>query len=76
MKKGGTFYLYKKEPYLQNIMIGVGCELKTGNPVDLDASAMMLGSNGKLPADEFFIFYNNLKSPDGAVQHTGDNRTG
>ncbi len=76
MKKGGTFNLSKKEPSLQKIMIGVGWELKTGNPVDLDASAMMLGTNGKLPADEFFIFYNNLKSPDGAVQHTGDNRTG
>ncbi|MCL4103867.1 UNVERIFIED_CONTAM: hypothetical protein GTU68_029184 [Idotea baltica] len=32
----------------------------------------MVGSNGKLPKDENFIFYNNLKSPDGAVEHTGD----
>jgi tellurium resistance protein TerD len=31
---------------------------------------------GKLPADEYFLFYNNLRSPDGAVVHQGDNRTG
>lgn len=57
-------------------MIGLGWELKTTSLMDLDASVFMLGENGKLPADEFFVFYNNLKSPDGAVQHTGDNRTG
>jgi len=36
----------------------------------------MLGANGKIPADEYFVFFNNLKSPDGSIQHTGDNRTG
>lgn len=76
LKKGGRFNLTKKEPSLKKIMIGLGWELKNGNNVDLDASVFMLGDNGKLPADEYFVFYNNLKSPDGAVQHTGDNRTG
>lgn len=76
LKKGGRFNLTKKEPSLKKIMIGLGWELKNGNNVDLDASVFMLGANRKLPADEYFIFYNNLKSPDGAVQHTGDNRTG
>jgi len=42
----------------------------------LDASIFMINSKGKLPQDEYFIFYNNLQSPDGAVKHTGDNRTG
>jgi tellurium resistance protein TerD len=36
----------------------------------------MLNAVGKVPQDEYFVFYNNLRSPDGAVQHTGDNRTG
>ena len=27
-------------------------------------------------SDQDFIFYNNLKSTDGSVQHSGDNRTG
>ena len=76
LKKGGRFNLTKKEPSLKKIMIGLGWELKNGNNIDLDASVFMLGGNRKLPADEYFIFYNNLKSPDGAVQHTGDNRTG
>ena len=57
-------------------MIGLGWDLKTVNQLDLDASLFMLSNDGKLPADEYFVFYNNLRSPDGAVQHTGDNRTG
>ena len=76
LKKGGSFNLSKKEPGLEKIMIGLGWEVLQGNQLDLDASVFMLGANGKLPQDEYFIFYNNLKSPDGAVQHTGDNRTG
>ena len=43
---------------------------------DLDASAFMLGKNGKVRKDEDFIFYGNLKSADGSVRHTGDNLTG
>ena len=44
--------------------------------LDLDVSVFLLGPDGKLPQDEFFIFYNNLRSPDGTVVHEGDNRTG
>ena len=36
----------------------------------------MLGENKKLPADEFFVFYNNQQSPDGAVESSGDDLTG
>ncbi len=76
LKKGGSFNLTKKEPSLKKIMIGLGWEMKSGASLDLDASVFLVGPNGKLPEDSFFIFYNNLKSPDGAVQHTGDNRSG
>lgn len=76
LKKGGKFNLTKKEPGLEKIMIGLGWEVKPGNSVDLDASVFMLGNNGKLISEEYFVFYNNLKSPDGALQHTGDNRSG
>jgi len=48
----------------------------TGFDFDLDASAFMLGANKKLPQDEFFVFYNNQKSPDGAVESSGDDLTG
>lgn len=48
----------------------------TGYDFDLDASAFMLGANGKIPADNYFVFYNNQKSPDGSVESTGDDLTG
>lgn len=75
LQKGGSFNLTKEEPGLTKIMIGLGWE-QTSQSVDLDASVFLLNSNGKLISDEYFVFYNNLKSPDGAIQHTGDNRTG
>ncbi len=76
LKKGGSFNLTKNEPKLKKIMIGLGWEMKPGVALDLDSSLFMLGSNSKLISDSYFVFYNNLKSPDGAIQHTGDNRTG
>ena len=76
LKKGSTFNLTKTEPTLKKIMLGLGWEVKAGNSLDLDVSVFMVGPTGKLPSDEYFIFYNNLKSPDGGLQHTGDNRTG
>jgi tellurium resistance protein TerD len=48
----------------------------TGDSFDLDASIFILGSNGKVLSDNHFVYYNNLKSPDEAVIHTGDNLTG
>ena len=48
----------------------------SGFDFDLDASAFMLGANKKLPKDEYFVFYNNQKSPDGSVESTGDDLTG
>jgi tellurium resistance protein TerD len=59
--------------------VGLGWDTNasaTGGEFDLDASVFMLGENGKLVADEYFVFYNNPKSPDGSLEHTGDNRTG
>lgn len=59
--------------------IGLGWDANatsTGMQFDLDASVFIMGDNQKLVADEFFVFYNNLTSPDGAVEHTGDNLTG
>lgn len=59
--------------------IGLGWDTNsstTGSGFDLDASAFILGANKKLLSDENFVFYNNLKSPDGAIEHTGDNLTG
>lgn len=63
----------------QKFTIGLGWDTNassTGAAFDLDASVFIMGSNSKLIADDYFVFYNNSKSPDGAVAHTGDNLTG
>ncbi|WP_118975170.1 TerD family protein [Taibaiella koreensis] len=59
--------------------VGLGWDTNssaTGEGFDLDASIFILGEHGKLVADDYFVFYNNKKSPDEAVVHTGDNLTG
>lgn len=59
--------------------VGLGWDTNssnTGEAFDLDVSIFILGNNGKLVNENYFVFYNNLKSPDGAVEHTGDNLTG
>ena len=60
-------------------LVGLGWDTNRysgGAEFDLDASAFLLGANGKVRKEEDFIFYGNLKSADGSVTHTGDNRTG
>lgn len=63
---------------LSKVGVGLGWDPNesTGFDFDLDASAFMLGSNKKLPKNEFFVFYNNQISPDGAVESSGDDTTG
>ena len=79
LTKGGRISLNKEAPGLKKILIGLGWDTNasdTGVDFDLDASAFMLGEDKKLPLDEFFVFYNNQKSPDGAVESSGDDTTG
>lgn len=63
---------------MKNVLVGLGWDVRTtdGQDFDLDASAFLLSDTGKVRSDSDFIFYNNLKSADGSVTHTGDNRTG
>lgn len=79
LSKGGRIDLSKEAPSLNNVGIGLGWdtnESDTGTDFDLDASLFMIDKSGKIPNEKFFVFYNNLSSPDGAVVHNGDNRTG
>lgn len=60
-------------------LVGLGWDTNRydgGFDFDLDASAFLLGEDGKLKNDSDFIFYNNLRSRNDAVIHTGDNLTG
>src|SRR3978361_1690649 len=76
--KGGNISLTKQAPGLSAVIVGLGWDARTtdGQAFDLDASAIVCDAEGKALSDSHFVFFNNLTSPDGAVQHTGDNKTG
>ena len=78
LSKGGNVSLSKADPQMTRVLIGLGWDDRSTDGVDfdLDASAFLLSANGKVRGDNDFIFYNNLKSNCGSVEHTGDNRTG
>lgn len=78
LSKGGNVSLSKEAPGLTAVVVGLGWDARAtdGTDFDLDASVFMVGENGKVQSDSDFIFYNNAKSTDGSVEHTGDNRTG
>lgn len=76
--KGGNVSLTKEAPSMNVALVGTGWDARVtdGQAFDLDASVFLVGENGKVLSDSHFVFYNNTTSPDGAVQHQGDNRTG
>jgi tellurium resistance protein TerD len=78
LQKGGNVSLSKTDPGLVNALVGLGWDARStdGAAFDLDASVFLTGENGKVLSDGHFVFYNNKKSPDGAVMHSGDNLTG
>lgn len=78
LTKGGNVNLSKEAPNLTNMAVGLGWNPRAtdGQAFDLDAVAFLVNESGKVRADADFIFFNNLKSSDGSVEHTGDNRTG
>ena len=78
LQKGGNVSLEKVAPGMTKLILGLGWDDRStdGAEFDLDASVFMVGEDGKVRIDGDFIFYNNLKSACGAVEHTGDNRTG
>ena len=78
LSKGGNVSLTKEAPGLTAVSVGLGWDIRTttGTDFDLDASAIALGANKKVLSDANFVFFNNLRSPDGSIEHTGDNLTG
>ena len=78
LSKGGNVSLSKTDPNLKNMIVGLGWDARptAGADFDLDASAFMVKDDGKVRSDSDFIFYNQMKSSCGSIEHTGDNRTG
>ena len=79
LTKGQRTSLTKDNPGLAKILVGLGWDINQYDgqaAFDLDASAFLLGANGKMSSSSDLVFYNNLKHSSGAVQHMGDNLTG
>ncbi|MBD0674350.1 TerD family protein [Kitasatospora sp. NPDC091335] len=78
LAKGGNVSLSKEAPGLSAVIVGLGWDVRTttGADYDLDASALLCNALGKVVSDQHFVFFNNLRSPDGSVEHSGDNLTG
>ena len=78
LQKGGNVNLSKEAPGMKKMLVGLGWSLRAtdGDAFDLDGSAFLLGAGDKVRSDADFVFYNQNKSSDGSVAHSGDNRTG
>jgi tellurium resistance protein TerD len=90
LQKGQRVSLTKENPGLKKTMVGLGWDPVQQSSkglfgglmgskqaqVDCDASVLMLDENDKLKGKENIIYFGNLKSKCGSVQHMGDNLTG
>jgi tellurium resistance protein TerD len=79
LSKGGNVSLTKEAGgHLTHVLVGLGWSPRATDGVDfdLDASLIAVNAAGMALNEHWFVFYNNLTSPDGSVVHQGDNRTG
>ena len=79
LAKGQKVSLTKDSPEIKRLVVCMGWDVNaydTREVFDIDASAFMLGANGKVADSRDFVFYGNLVHPSGSVQHLGDNLTG
>jgi tellurium resistance protein TerD len=80
LSKGGNISLDKESggAGIKRVLVGLGWQERAtdGADFDLDAVAFLLGANGKVRNDADFIFYNQLKSADGSIEHMGDEKVG
>ncbi|MBN9619832.1 MAG: TerD family protein, partial [Actinobacteria bacterium] len=71
LSKGSNVSLTKQALGMSQVVVGLGWDARTttGDEFDLDASAILLGADGRVPSNQHFVFFNNTRSPDGAVEH-------
>lgn len=76
--KGGNVSLSKEAPNLTAVAVGLGWSARetVGASFDLDACALATGPSKKVLSDLHFVFYGNLTSPEGTIQHMGDDLVG
>lgn len=75
LKKGQKTSLSQINPNLSEIQVCLGWDI-LNQACDLDASAFMLGADNKVVGDDWFVFYGQPTSPDGAIMHMGDSTDG
>ena len=71
LRKGQKLSLMRENPNLTAVEVSLGWRVQN-LACDMDASAFLLGSNGKVVGDEWFVFYGQTSSPDGSVVHHGE----
>ena len=76
LQKNQSINLTKEVIGLNHIFVGLGWDVSDDQPIDCDVSVFMLNENHKIPTDGHFVFFNNLTSACGSVEHQGDNQTG
>jgi tellurium resistance protein TerD len=79
LQKGQKVNLTKDNPGLSKVLVGLGWDVNqfdTGGDFDLDASAFLLGDNGRTTSSNDFVFFGNKRHSSGCVEHLGDNLTG
>ncbi|MBR0234747.1 MAG: TerD family protein, partial [Synergistaceae bacterium] len=77
LRKGEKVNLTKRSP-ISKLVVGLGWAVNAGRGAnfDLDASAFLLTSNGRVTNNSDLVFYGGRFHPSGAVNHMGDNLTG
>ena len=75
LTKGGRFNLSKEAPDSKKTAVSLGWKINQGQRYDIDASVFMLGANGKVPDEKYFVSYNNIQSIDDSLKHLGGSKT-
>ena len=76
LSKGERFNFFQ-EANLHKVSVALGWQMNlTRDNCDIDASVFMLGADGKIPDEKYFVFYNNVRSLDESLHHLGNHKTG
>ncbi len=82
LEKGQAISLEKAAPSVSKFYVALGWQEQSGMDLDVSAFVCKNDANGNpvlFPGSDplsNLVFFNNVKSPDGAVQHSGDNLSG
>jgi tellurium resistance protein TerD len=77
LSPGGNTPLTAERPGLRRVRVGLGWNFPEGSePFDLDASALLVQSNGQVRGEDDLVFYNHPADAAGSVRYGGDSLDG